>query len=695
VVAAEKTTRGERPRADDVRSESLLQSVLDALPMPAFITDASGRITHANGAVDDFWGTGSETRERLESWAGRYLHGEALNPEEITVDTKRRVQRTILNYARTFEENGRVAGLVVIHIDISERKRTEETERILAEASRILSSSFDYEDTLRQVATLVVSGFAELCAVYLTDASGMRHLGTARRDPPGSWLEEPDRGLTGTLGDAAIGDVSRSGKPLFAGDNLMIVPMWARDTSLGAIALTRAASPFDEHDLSLAERLADRAAIAIDNARIYHDAHQRAIAEVALRKAAAAVSAAYTIQDVIAQVADRALEAIRADGAFVERIDLAQDEIELVAAAGFWRPKTGTRLPYQGSLAQSVIERASPILLDHGERTDSALLRQMRDVCGPCAILVVPLRDAGEPIGCLILVRRSNAEIFTPDEVNRAQAFGELASLAFRKIHLLEESEHRREDVERVTESRNRLVRGFSHDLKNPIGAADGYVALLAEHMSEGLTEQQLDFLARVRRQLRSAIELIEDLGELHMAEAGQLPLHLTAVELIDLVSEVADSYRPLSELKGLTLNVEYPEQVPVISTDAGRARQIVGNLLSNAVKYTSEGRIDVCIGVVAGERAGADPQWITIEVADTGPGIPEDKVHLIFQEFSRVSPQSARGSGLGLAISQRIAEALGGHVAVESREGVGSVFTLWLPYKRAGAAPEPREPHL
>jgi signal transduction histidine kinase len=479
--------------------------------------------------------------------------------------------------------------------------------------------------------------------------------------------------------------------------SVLIVPLLAHGRTLGALGFLAGDStrPYDAQDLKVAERLADLAAMALENARNYHDAKRRALQEVALRRAAAAVSAASTIPDVIAEVADRALEAIGADGSFVERIDLRTNEVALVAASGVWAPETGLRFPYPGSLAQTVIERGEPVLLDRGDHHDSALLRQLAEVCGPCAILVVPLRDGGEPIGCLILIRAAEKKPFESDEAARAQAYGELAALAFRKIHLLEEAERRRIDLERVTESRSRLIRGFSHDLKNPLNAADGYLALLMDEFFEGLDERQHEFMSRVRALIRTAIGLIEDLGELHRAEAGHIPIRPVPVEMLDLVNEIVEAYRPQAELKGLSLVLELPDRVPVIESDASRIRQILGNLMSNAVKYTQKGEIRVKLelhGVVAPDGGG---EWIVVQVADTGPGIPRDKHDVVFQEFTRVVPEGSRGAGLGLAISQRIAEALLGRLSVQSEVGKGSVFTLWLPCVRRLEVPSQDGPLL
>jgi signal transduction histidine kinase len=119
---------------------------------------------------------------------------------------------------------------------------------------------------------------------------------------------------------------------------------------------------------------------------------------------------------------------------------------------------------------------------------------------------------------------------------------------------------------------------------------------------------------------------------------------------------------------------------VLTIESDATRVRQILANLVANAVKYTERGGITFRVG--AHERDGKT--WAVVDVADTGPGIPEDEHPMLFDEFQRLgTARRTTGAGIGLAISQRIAEALGGRITVRSSPGHGSVFSLWLPLER------------
>lgn len=414
--------------------------------------------------------------------------------------------------------------------------------------------------------------------------------------------------------------------------------------------------------------------------RLRAEAERRARQEAALRHAAEAIAAAYTVEEVIDEIARHALDATGAAVSFVERIYPERDQMEVVAVTGEGAPAPGTRSRYSGSRAQEVLERNEPLQLNRLDELSAGPLGYLARRCPDCSALLVPLHDAVVPIGVLVMARRGDSEQFDREEVGRANTFATLAALAFRKINLLETSEQRRRELEEVTESRSRLVRGFSHDLKNPLGAADGYAELLEDGVFGPLTERQRESVRRIRGALHSALDLIGDLVELARSESGQLEIEWAATDLTAIAREVAEEHQAEAEAAGLTLELDLPEAIPSLVTDGRRVRQIMGNLLSNAVKYTPPGG-RIVVGArdssVGPDRRPGD--WVCLTVRDTGPGIPREKLPILFQEFVRLS-EARGGVGLGLAISQRVARLLGGDLAVESEMGVGSTFTLWLP---------------
>lgn len=415
------------------------------------------------------------------------------------------------------------------------------------------------------------------------------------------------------------------------------------------------------------------------------EAERRAEQEAALREAAAAVASAFTAEETVIRIARSALVATRADGAFVERISAEDGQVEVVATAGDRVPRLGVRSPYQGSFVERVVESEQPDLIPRLSESDRPVPEHLRDACADCAAAVIPLLNAGEPVGALILLRDPAKAGFRDDELERASTFGELAALAFRKIHLLEEAERRTEELQRVMDSRNRLMRGFSHDVKNPMGAADGFLQLLEDGISGPLNEAQGERLRRARGALSSAMVLIDDLLAFARAESGDIEVRVAPTDVREAAREVTGEYMAQAEARDQILDLDVPPDFPVLESDPARVRQVIANLVSNAVKYTPKGGR---IRVGASTRESEDGGRAMVTVRDNGPGVPGELREALFEEFTRLDPDAADGAGVGLAISRRIARALGGDIELESEPDRGSTFTLWLPLIRPGETP-------
>ena len=228
---------------------------------------------------------------------------------------------------------------------------------------------------------------------------------------------------------------------------------------------------------------------------------------------------------------------------------------------------------------------------------------------------------------------------------------------------------------------RSRLMRGFSHDVKNPLGAADGFAELLTLGIQGELTTQQRETIQHIRRCIKAALTLINDLHQLGRAETGNVVLHKTSVDLGALVRAISEDYQGAAGAKGLSLGVDLPQDPLFVETDRVRVREIVGNFLSNAIKYTPTGSVTLRLNIA--RRAEDELELVRIDVSDTGPGIAAEKHDLIFEEFSRLSTEEG-GAGLGLAISKLLAQALGGRISLISQSGYGSTFSLWLPLERS-----------
>jgi signal transduction histidine kinase len=245
------------------------------------------------------------------------------------------------------------------------------------------------------------------------------------------------------------------------------------------------------------------------------------------------------------------------------------------------------------------------------------------------------------------------------------------------------EAEQRRLALAAALEGREKLMRGVSHDLKNPLNAIDGHAQLLEDGVKGPLTPEQKESIGRIRRAVQTQLSLIVDLLELSRAESGSLAIHKEPTDVCAVVAEEIEEQRAAAEAAGHTLAFVPNGEKPVVETDPERVKQVLGNLLSNAVKYTpARGRIEVKVETTEGSGRLAGRRAIAIRVADTGHGVPPEKIDAIFEEFTRLAPGLAEGAGLGLAIARRISRLLGGDITMVSEVGEGSVFSLWLPHE-------------
>jgi len=244
------------------------------------------------------------------------------------------------------------------------------------------------------------------------------------------------------------------------------------------------------------------------------------------------------------------------------------------------------------------------------------------------------------------------------------------------------------QEVERANRLKSEFLASMSHELRTPINALIGYSALLIDGVLGEINDRQRDALRRGRAAAEHLLALINDILDLAKIEAGKMPLHLEEVELRDVIAEVSQQMEPMIRKKALDFVIDIGLDCPSLYTDRTKVRQVLLNLLSNAVKFTNRGRVTVIARCANGETG------VRIDVVDTGIGIREKDLQAIWEDFRQVDGSRTReygGTGLGLSITRKLLDRLGGTVAVRSRYGEGSVFSVLLPQRTpAGAGEEP-----
>ena len=270
---------------------------------------------------------------------------------------------------------------------------------------------------------------------------------------------------------------------------------------------------------------------------------------------------------------------------------------------------------------------------------------------------------------------------------------------AARRRTLEVELRRAREAQEAASRARGQLLANVSHELRTPLNAILGYTGLLLEEAQQDGGARFREDLEKIDSAGRALLSLVDQLLDFSKLSDGRLELTVAPFDPAALLEEVAGTLGALASRNADRLEVRAGPGGEMRS-DRGKVRQILHALLTNAIKFTERGRI---VASLRFEESEPGERWTVFRVVDTGIGITPAQLLSLFQPFGQGDPSLTRkygGTGLGLALAQSLAQALGGEIAVESEEGMGTIFTVRLPADLGrGARPPspfeelPREP--
>jgi two-component system sensor histidine kinase KdpD len=293
--------------------------------------------------------------------------------------------------------------------------------------------------------------------------------------------------------------------------------------------------------------------------------------------------------------------------------------------------------------------------------------------------LYLPLKAPVRTRGVLVVEPADPGQLMVPEQRRLLETFAALIAIALERVHFVSVAQRTLVDME-SERLRNSVLAALSHDLRTPLTALVGLSETLAQELARGTASGGETKALAIRDQARRTARLVDNLLEMARLEAGRINLRRDWQSIEELIGGALAALE--SSLEARAIDVDVPQDLPLVACDGTLIERVLVNLLENAAKYTPNGSP---IRIAARFKDG----MIEVAVEDRGPGLPAGRERAIFEKFTRGERESAvPGVGLGLAICRAIVEAHGGTIGAGNREGGGARFAFTLPAGETPPAP-------
>ena len=471
-------------------------------------------------------------------------------------------------------------------------------------------------------------------------------------------------------------------------------PILIQDKVIGFLNVDSAKANFykEEHIQTL-NTFAKQAAIAIDNAQLHEqvqnhaielrkqikeatqEIHRRANELEALYQVGKDITSTLDLNTTLQRITDSAAEIVNADRSIIQLVDPESSRLINIMGCGYSDADL-SEPSFEGfreCIYNLVLQEKSSILskdILKDERIQGKAQAYVEREKFK-SIAIAPLEISGKIIGALAVIKRKGRRIFTDEDLDLISMLAGQAASAIQNARLYEKAQ----EADRL---KSAFLASMSHELRTPLNSIIGFTGILLQGLVGDLNPEQDKQLHMVQNSAKHLLELINDVLDISKIEADQMNIFVEQFDLHALIEKVVHSVTPLADRKNLPLRMELSSEVGQISSDRRRVEQILINLLNNAIKFTDHGEV-----LLKCEVRGS---IVETQVTDTGIGIKDEDLNLLFKPFQQVDTGLSRqyeGTGLGLAICKRLVEKLGGEISVESELGKGSTFTFSLPLNK------------
>jgi signal transduction histidine kinase len=402
--------------------------------------------------------------------------------------------------------------------------------------------------------------------------------------------------------------------------------------------------------------------------------HQRIQQLERLLEVSRTLSGMLELEPLLQSLVEIASDLTYSEEASILLYDKQSQQLEFVAAPWFKRDiMREIRVPLRNSISGEVFTRGTPMIVQDAQK-DERLFRLVDESASfqTRSILAVPLTYQGKPTGVLTAVNKLGGLGYTEEDIKVLETLASQAAIAIKNATLLRESQEAYDELAELDRMKSNFVAITSHELRTPLGLILGHATFLKETGSEEF-RSQIDVIVRSATRLK---EIIEDLSKVNNMPSDGDVLRRHVLNVNGIVVDLASTYAIQAKQKGIRFKTVMPDKQLAVEGDGEKIKVALDHLVKNALTFTDEG------GVVMVSLEEV-PGMVKISVADTGIGIPKKDVDRIFERFYQVASHMTRkhgGMGLGLAVAKGMIEMHGGKITVESKEGRGSKFTVFLP---------------
>ncbi len=586
--------------------------------------------------------------------------------------------------------------------------QTERRARQLAtsaEVSQIASSILDLNDLLPRIVDLIrdTFGYDHAQIFLMDDADDFAVLRASTGEAGRQLLSVQHKLQKGSA--SVIGQVTASGEPTIASDTAdasvvhrpnpylpntrseMAIPLKLKGQVVGALDVQSSQpNAFDDDDIGVLQTLAAQISVAIDNAQLFEESRSRASEMTFLFNVTTAAASAESLTEALQNVASELLVSLDALSASIYLpqgyVDADGEEfivLEAVALAGSEQPLSElseVRLDAQDNLLAEAARSRRPIIIDNISREP----KYLSVVDNANSAVIVPLTSGNRLVGVSAL-ESDLVNAYDSDTLTLLLTLSGTLSAIVQSQQLLEQVQATNEQLRELDRLKSDFLANMSHELRTPLNSIIGFSRVILKGIDGPLTEMQEQDLTTIYNSGQHLLNLINDILDQAKIAAGKMDLQFDYFEMKAVVDGVRSIGIGLVKDKPIDIFVDIAPGLEKVYGDEFRTRQVLINLVSNAAKFTREGAITLSVYPVMDEESGR--MMIRTDVTDTGIGIADADIHLLFEAFRQVDSSLTRtqgGTGLGLPISKSLVEMQGGRVEVSSQVNVGSTFSIFMP---------------